>query len=359
MVAVLGAAFEREKAHLTQASSASKFGLDALQGYLQPSRYDRPLVARIKSFLSDLAVPGASRAPARVSKFINRADKAGGDARNVARRGKQQTQTQTRAAGARRAAVSPPPPPSPPPSPPQEGDDSFLDGVHVAEGLSSGGGGASCGSPSLKAMPRPPARAAVRSAEALGAAPSTHEAQDTEAKRIYRRMKRTLESRWFRTTVVVAIFLSAIVTALDGPFIAERFGSGATESNLGALSNLFGVLFFVELVLKLTVLGLRGYCASPLNCFDGATVCVWVVETLAAFAGSQENRFLASLRVFRLLRVFKLATAYSAFRSLISKMGAAIVDVNAMLCTLILVAFLLAILSMQVRSPPELPRSSP
>ena len=101
--------------------------------------------------------------------------------------------------------------------------------------------------------------------------------------------------------------------------------------------NLFGALFLLEMVFKLVVLGVKKYCASPLNLFDGATVVFWLVDIGLMAAGVDAGRFIGSLKVFRLLRIFKLASSLDAFRSLLAKMAIAIRSVYWMLMLLIII----------------------
>ena len=132
-------------------------------------------------------------------------------------------------------------------------------------------------------------------------------------------IRKVVDSMWFRTFVVVVITASTIATAVDGPFIKAEYGMARSERGLRLANSAFGAAFWMEMILKLCAYGPRGYAASVLNLFDAFTNLIFLAEVIVR-ALELNPGWIARLKVFRMVRVFKLATTPS-FRSLAGKMG--------------------------------------
>ena len=135
---------------------------------------------------------------------------------------------------------------------------------------------------------------------------------------LQQRLHKLIHSFGFRCAIVTLILASTIVVALDGPYVDERFGMGQRKATLRAFEHLFGTLFLLEMTLKLYVLGGRRYFASPLNIFDALVVSFWLLELILMAAGIAVG-LLDVFKVFRLIRVFKLAHSVPSLQSFMSK----------------------------------------
>ena len=72
-------------------------------------------------------------------------------------------------------------------------------------------------------------------------------------------------------------------------------------------------MFLCEMILKLIGLGLFGYMQDRFNIFDGTIVIVGMLE----FSGGIDSAGLTVLRVFRLLRIFKIVKSWTTLRKLL------------------------------------------
>ena len=119
---------------------------------------------------------------------------------------------------------------------------------------------------------------------------------------------RLVRSTAFERLVLLVIGVNTAAMALDGrggavsPWLADA---------LATVNACCGLLFLLEMLLKLAAYTARGYFSDSWNCFDAFVVLVSVadvlVESLMAAVGLQPSllRVLRVLRLTRLLRVIK------------------------------------------------------
>jgi hypothetical protein len=107
--------------------------------------------------------------------------------------------------------------------------------------------------------------------------------------------------------IIFVILLNTVVLAMDKypdypPEIASIFDVGNT---------FFTIIFTLEVVLKVTGLGVSGFAADKFNLFDASIVIVSLVEMFAASAGGGGGGggAFSALRAFRLSRIFKIFRA--------------------------------------------------
>lgn len=79
----------------------------------------------------------------------------------------------------------------------------------------------------------------------------------------------------------------------------------------------FVVIFTIEMALKLIGLGLKEYCKSFQNIFDGTLVLVSMLEILLSAYSLGNLRSIVVLRGFRVFRVLKLAKSWDSLNSLL------------------------------------------
>ena len=83
------------------------------------------------------------------------------------------------------------------------------------------------------------------------------------------------------------------------------------------------MIFFLEMILKMAALGVRGYLSNSFNIFDCVVVLFSLVEialsppAFLGFPSTMSASSLSSLRTFRLFRVFKLARSWQAMQRLL------------------------------------------
>ena len=160
-------------------------------------------------------------------------------------------------------------------------------------------------------------------------------------------IRKVVDSMWFRTFVVVVITASTIATAVDGPFIKAEYGMARSERGLRLANSAFGAAFWMEMILKLCAYGPRGYAASVLNLFDAFTNLIFLAEVVVR-ALELNPGWIAQLKVFRMVRVFKLAATTPSFRSLAGKMGNSVSAVQSMLVVLLILIFFVATTALHI-----------
>jgi hypothetical protein len=108
----------------------------------------------------------------------------------------------------------------------------------------------------------------------------------------------------FNGFIILVILSNTIVLAMDKypdypPHIAQIFDVGNTY---------FTVTFTLEVVLKVTGLGVSGFCSDKFNIFDSSIVIISLVEMFGDSTGGGGGAF-SALRAFRLSRIFKIFRA--------------------------------------------------
>ena len=118
------------------------------------------------------------------------------------------------------------------------------------------------------------------------------------------KIKSFVESRWFQAFVIAVILLNSVVFGLQtSQGLMERFGRTLNLFDQFCLG-----VFTVELVLKIIVYNKR-FCHDPWNIFDFIIVAVSFVPDMGMFS---------ALRLFRVLRVFKLISGVRPLRVILS-----------------------------------------
>ena len=150
-----------------------------------------------------------------------------------------------------------------------------------------------------------------------------------------------VEHSIFSSFIFLAIIVNTIFLAMDSPFASESVVSVLAVGNL-----ICGIIFVIEMVLKLLGYGPRGYSRDAWNVFDGAIVIVTIMEWTLSSGGGGVSVF----RTFRLMRVLKLARQIKSLRILLGTVVASLVSVSWMTMLLFLFIFMFAVLGMQLFS---------
>lgn len=118
------------------------------------------------------------------------------------------------------------------------------------------------------------------------------------------RLRNFVESRWFQGTVLCVICLNSVLFGLQtSSGMVARFGACLENVDRICLS-----VFVVELLLKIIVYN-RRFCNDPWNIFDFFVVAVSFAPDMGMFS---------SVRLFRVLRVFKLISGVRHMRIILA-----------------------------------------
>lgn len=147
-----------------------------------------------------------------------------------------------------------------------------------------------------------------------------------------------LEKLFFsERNIMVAILLNAIVLfALYFPGYRDNF-------TLEAIDHLFLVFFILEAIVKIYVLGPKGYFDDAWNRFDFIVVMASVPSILVTFIDIPDTSLLIILRLFRLIRLIRFFRFVPHLNKIIAGLGRALRASLFVLLALIFLNILLAI----------------
>ena len=136
-----------------------------------------------------------------------------------------------------------------------------------------------------------------------------------------------VNSKSFGFIISLAIVINAIVIGLETDFACVGSTCKHPDDFIVwiVLENLFLGIFFVEVVLKMYALSMKGYWSDPWNRFDFLLVAISMVDMLAGVViGSKTGikiiQVLRVLRVFRLVRLVKLLRQFKELYLLVNGM---------------------------------------
>ena len=182
----------------------------------------------------------------------------------------------------------------------------------------------------------PVAKVAAAGAEADG---DKDDARPMWKQRMY---KLALDSRFEALTMGLIIFNTIVMAAEHYP--SPEWLVDASEVINWVLSGYFGI----EMIIKISGLGVRGYVSDSMNTFDGIVVIMSFVEIILAQVGdSAIGGSLSVLRTFRLMRVFKLARSWKELNRIINTIFKSLASIAYLSLILLLFIFIFALLGMQ------------
>mmetsp|Transcript_3119 Transcript_3119/g.7221 ORF Transcript_3119/g.7221 Transcript_3119/m.7221 type:complete len:1718 (+) Transcript_3119:685-5838(+) len=150
-------------------------------------------------------------------------------------------------------------------------------------------------------------------------------------------------SKPFENVTMGLICLNTVVMAAE----FNTMPSGMKAAFEGINYFLF-TYFVMEMAIKLTGFGFKGYVKDQMNIFDGFVVTVSCLEVLMGFVSSGGGgNYLSVLRSFRLLRVFKLARTWKQLNQIISTIFKSLASISYLSLILMLFIFIFALLGMQ------------
>ena len=111
----------------------------------------------------------------------------------------------------------------------------------------------------------------------------------------------------------------------------DHYPIGKESTTILEYSNLtFSVIFIIEMVIKLTGMGFRGYIRDFYNIYDSIIVGISVVDIGLVYSHvlETEGGAISAMRGFRLLRIFKLAKSWKELQELLKTIAKTLKDVS-------------------------------
>ena len=155
-------------------------------------------------------------------------------------------------------------------------------------------------------------------------------------------------SNAFNYIISAAIVINTVVLALD------KYPNDAKKMVfMDFLNFIFYCIFFCEMLIKMLATGLRMYFKDNYNTFDFFVVVVSSIDIgLQQFATNKATGYdaIQALRVFRLLRVFKLAKVWTEFNYILITVFKTLRKVAPFSLLVLIVAFSFTILGLELFS---------
>jgi voltage-gated sodium channel type IV alpha len=158
----------------------------------------------------------------------------------------------------------------------------------------------------------------------------------------------------FEVVITIFIVLNTVCLAVEHDGMNEKFRQALNNAN-----HAFTAIFILEMVLKITAFGFRGYVRSRWNIFDGIVVCISIIDVIIEISTTTDNGDLSILRSFRLLRVLKLAQSWSTMRMLLNAMGKSLGALGNLILILLIILYMLAIIGVNLFSESYTPDKFP
>lgn len=112
----------------------------------------------------------------------------------------------------------------------------------------------------------------------------------------------------------------------------DRYPVNPTEVKITDLINVvFYTIFLLEMVIKITGMGFKGYIRDKFNIFDAIIVILSTIDLVLSesqTSASQGNNSITAFRAFRLLRIFKLVKSWKKFQDLLLTIVRSMKDIS-------------------------------
>jgi hypothetical protein len=168
-------------------------------------------------------------------------------------------------------------------------------------------------------------------------------------------VRKLVSSKYFVAAIFVVILLNTLTLACDR-WPMEQWEKDTIESlNFG-----FGLIFVVEMLLKMLGIGLKGYCSDAFNRFDALLVTIFVLDLClngapviagaadSSVAESKGGGTFTAMRIFRLLRAVKLLHNAPALRRLVEIIIRMVIETSNFGLLLLLCLYIFSLLGMQL-----------
>lgn len=131
----------------------------------------------------------------------------------------------------------------------------------------------------------------------------------------------------------------------------DQYPEASYSDKIDTVCSIFSLIYFVEVLLSLTAYGFKVFIQSATNKFDLIIVVVSAIDVFISFSiGHLSVNNLTALRMFRMLRVFKLAKFWKTFRKLLGTVLKTLKDIASFSIILFLFMYIYAVLGMELFS---------
>lgn len=169
--------------------------------------------------------------------------------------------------------------------------------------------------------------------------------QRAQSNKVFKFFNDLSESKYFSAFISLAILGNTLVLALDKyPLTEEEFETQEL------VNQVFSVIFFFELVIKVIGLGFKGYASDLSNLFDCFIVIVSTIDMVMTYSGAESSGggAISAMRAFRLLRIFKLAKSWKKFQDLLKTIVHTLYSIAPFTVILLIFIFIYTLLGMEL-----------
>ncbi|XP_066927937.1 sodium channel protein 1 brain-like isoform X5 [Clytia hemisphaerica] len=154
--------------------------------------------------------------------------------------------------------------------------------------------------------------------------------------------------KFVSSTAFEGIIIGCI--AINTAFMAsEHYDMDTTYKYFLEICNyVFTTMFAIEMVMKILGYTLKGYLKNKWNMFDGTLVIVSIIDILLSTTGLVDGNVLSFLKVFRLMRVMKLAKSWKTMGQLLSTIAGSMGALGNVTVILGLIIYIFSVMGMQI-----------
>ncbi|GMF38771.1 unnamed protein product [Phytophthora fragariaefolia] len=156
--------------------------------------------------------------------------------------------------------------------------------------------------------------------------------------------------RYFSEIITVIVIANTVALSLDHYSMSHYM-----DTNLELAHFVFLCIFVLEMLLKISGLGLRQYAHDRFNVFDAAIVLADLIEAAVippSFLASAHKTYkigsISLLRAFRLFRLLELARNWKSLRDLLQMIAQGVASIGNFGVLLFLFVYVFALIGMQV-----------
>ena len=111
----------------------------------------------------------------------------------------------------------------------------------------------------------------------------------------------------------------------------------------------FTIIYLLEMLMKLTAFGFKGFFRDTFNIFDSFVVLSSIVDFFVErFAHTEDSGVITALRAFRFIRIFKLAKSWKRFYNLLKTILKTVKDISTFSILIFLFIFTYSLLGMEL-----------
>ena len=161
------------------------------------------------------------------------------------------------------------------------------------------------------------------------------------------KIRRFVLSPTFTATIIVITVINALTMCMDHHGISDTFFSTLQNINWSC-----GVIFIIEAIVKVNVMGIRDYFYDRFNCFDFFLALLSIPEVISRGGG-----LLSIFRTFRIVRVLKLVRSWDTLQQILMAISKSLSAASSLFVIMLLFVFIYTILGLQLFSESTWPSS--